>query len=178
MGQIMIEGNSVEVRDGMTYLELAKAYQKDYPHDIVLVLENGKMRELFRPVKEGSRVEFLTTGHTDGYKTYKRSATLLLLKAIYDVAGMEAVTGIKVHFSLSEGYYCTSKNTVPTGAFLEKVQARMEELVTLALPIEKKTIPVDEAIEHFSRHGMIDKARLFRFRRSSTVNVYLSLIHI
>lgn len=172
MGQIMIEGNSVEVRDGMTYLELAKAYQKDYPHDIVLVLENGKMRELFRPVKEGSRVEFLTTGHTDGYKTYKRSATLLLLKAIYDVAGMEAVTGIKVHFSLSEGYYCTSKNTVPTGAFLEKVQARMEELVTLALPIEKKTIPVDEAIEHFSRHGMIDKARLFRFRRSSTVNVY------
>ena len=41
------------------------------------------------------------------------------------------------------------------------------------LPIEKRSIPVEEAIEHFTRHGMTDKARLFRFRRSSSVNVYL-----
>ena len=32
---------------------------------------------------------------------------------------------------------------------------------------------MEEAIEHFTEHGMIDKARLFRFRRSSSVNVYL-----
>ena len=117
-------------------------------------------------------VEFLTTGHQDGHKTYKRSGVLIMLKAIYDVAGMEAVSGIKVHFSLSEGYYCTSRNVTPDEAFLEKVQARMEELVELALPIEKETIPVEDAIENFARHGMMDKAKLFRFRRSSSVNVY------
>lgn len=173
MREITVEGRKVEIQDGMTYLELAAQYQKNYPHDIVLVLENGKMRELFRKVRKGSEVTFLTTGHPDGFKAYKRSATLLMLKAIYDVAGMEAVSGIKVHFSVSAGYYVTSKNAVPDKAFLQKVQARMEELVKLQLPIEKKTIPVDEAIEHFTRHGMLDKARLFRFRRSSTVNVYL-----
>lgn len=173
MREITVEGRKVEIQDGMTYLELAAQYQKNYPHDIVLVLENGKMRELFRKVRKGSEVTFLTTGHPDGFKAYKRSATLLMLKAIYDVAGMEAVSGIKVHFSVSAGYYVTSKNAVPDEAFLQKVQARMEELVKLQLPIEKKTIPVDEAIEHFTRHGMLDKARLFRFRRSSTVNVYL-----
>lgn len=172
MRQATVEGNVIEIQDGMTYLELAGEYQKNYPHEIVLVLENGKMRELFREIKDGANVEFLTTGHADGYKTYKRSATLLLLKAIYDVAGMETVCGIKVHFSVSEGYYCTSRNTTPDDEFLQKVQARMEELVSLALPIEKRTISVDEAIEHFSRHGMADKARLFKFRRSSTVNVY------
>ena len=100
MRQIVVEGKKREVPDGMTYLELAKEYQKDYLHDIVLVLENGKMRELFRRVKNDSVVTFLTTGHTDGHKTYKRSATLLLLKAIFDVAGKEAVTGIKIHFSV------------------------------------------------------------------------------
>ena len=46
MRQIVVEGKKREVPDGMTYLELAKEYQKDYLHDIVLVLENGKMREL------------------------------------------------------------------------------------------------------------------------------------
>ena len=130
------------------------------------------MRELFRKVKNGAKVEFLTTGQSDGYRTYKRSATLLLLKAVFDVAGMEAASGIKVHFSVSHGYYCTSRNAAPDAAFLQKVQERMEELVRLALPIKKKTIPVDEAIEYFSRHGMTDKAKLFKFRRSSTVNVY------
>lgn len=172
MRQATVEGNVIEIQDGMTYLELADRYQKNYPHDIVLVLENGKMRELFREIKDGAKVEFLTTGQVDGYKTYKRSATLLLLKAIYDVAGMDVVCGIKVHFSVSEGYYCTSKNVTPDSVFLRKVQTRMEELVSLALPIEKTTISVDEAVEHFSRHGMIDKARLFKFRRSSSVNVY------
>lgn len=172
MRQTTVEGNVIEIQDGMTYLELAGKYQKNYPHDIVLVLENGKMRELFREVKADSRIEFLTTDQTDGHKTYKRSGTLLLLKSIFDVAGMEAVRGIKVEFSVSEGYYCSSRNVAVDEAFLQKVKARMEELVKLDLPIEKKTISVDEAVERFSRHGMTDKAELFKFRRSSTVNVY------
>ncbi len=172
MRQIVVEGKKREVPDGMTYLELAKEYQKDYLHDIVLVLENGKMRELFRRVKNDSVVTFLTTGHTDGHKTYKRSATLLLLKAIFDVAGKEAVTGIKIHFSVSQGYYCTSKYLKPDAAFLDQVQARMEELAAQSIPIRKKTVPVEEAIENFSRRGMKDKAKLFWYRRSSSVNIY------
>lgn len=172
MGKAIVEGKIIEIQDGMTYLELAEEYQKNYPHEIVLVLENGKMRELFREIKDGAKVEFLTTGQVDGYKTYKRSATLLLLKAVYDVAGMHAVCGIKIHFSVSEGYYCTSKNVIPDDTFLQKVKERMEELVRQGLRIEKKTISVEEAIERFSRHGMKDKAKLFKFRRSSTVNVY------
>jgi len=172
MGKAEVEGTIIEIQDGMTYLELAEKYQKNYSHEIVLVLENGKMMELFRKVKNGAKVEFLTTGQSDGYRTYKRSATLLLLKAVFDVAGMEAASGIKVHFSVSHGYYCTSRHAMPDDAFLQKVQNRMEELVRLTLPIKKETIPVDEAIEYFSSHGMTDKAKLFKFRRSSTVNVY------
>jgi len=172
MKRITVEGKTIEVPDNTTYLELAEQYQKNYSDDIVLVLEDQKMRELFRQVKNGCTVRFLTTSDKDGYKTYKRSVTLLLLKAIFDVAGMEAVSGIKIHFTVCEGYYCTSKNIVPDEDFLKKVKSRMQDLAARALPIEKKTIPVDEAIEHFTRHGMKDKARLFWFRRSSTVNVY------
>ena len=173
MRQITVEGQSLSVKDGTTYLELAKNFQKKYDHDIVLVLENNKMRELFRKVKDGAAVTFLTTGQVDGYNTYRRSATLLLLKAIYDVEGMDAVRGMKVEFSASEGYYVSSKKMPVNEETLAKIEGRMKELVSQNLPIEKRSIPVEEAIEHFTRHGMIDKARLFRFRRSSSVNVYL-----
>ena len=173
MRQITVEGQSLSVKDGTTYLELAKNFQKKYDHDIVLVLENNKMRELFRKVKDGAAVTFLTTGQVDGYNTYRRSATLLLLKAIYDVEGMDAVCGMKVEFSASEGYYVSSKSMPVNEETLAKIESRMKELVDKNLPIEKRSIPVEEAIEHFNRHGMLDKARLFRFRRSSSVNVYL-----
>ncbi len=173
MRQITVEGQTINIKDGTTYLELAKNFQKKYDHDIVLVLENNKMRELFRKVKDGAAVTFLTTGQIDGYNTYRRSATLLLLKAIYDVEGMDAVRGMKVEFSVSEGYYVSSKEMPVNEETLARIEGRMKELVNQNLPIEKRSIPVEEAIEHFTRHGMTDKARLFRFRRSSSVNVYL-----
>ena len=173
MRQITVEGQTLDVKDGTTYLELAKNFQKKFDHDIVLVLENNKMRELFRKVKDGATVTFLTTGQIDGYNTYRRSATLLLLKAIYDVEGMEAVRGMKVEFSVSEGYYVSSKKMPVDQETLGRIEMRMKELVNENLPIEKHSIPLEEAIEHFTEHGMIDKARLFRFRRSSSVNVYL-----
>ena len=173
MRQITIEGQTLNIKDGTTYLELAKNFQKKYDHDIVLVLENNKMRELFRKVKDGAAVTFLTTGQIDGYNTYRRSATLLLLKAIYDVEGMDAVRGMKVEFSAGEGYYVSSRKMPVNEETLARIEKRMKELVGQNLPIEKRSIPVEEAIEHFTRHGMTDKARLFRFRRSSSVNVYL-----
>ena len=173
MRQITIEGQTLNIKDGTTYLELAKNFQKKYDHDIVLVLENNKMRELFRKVKDGAAVTFLTTGQIDGYNTYRRSATLLLLKAIYDVEGMDAVRGMKVEFSAGEGYYVSSRKMPVNEETLARIEKRMKELVSQNLPIEKRSIPVEEAIEHFTRHGMTDKARLFRFRRSSSVNVYL-----
>ena len=173
MRQITVEGQSLSVKDGTTYLELVKNFQKKYDHDIVLVLENNKMRELFRKVKDGAAVTFLTTGQVDGYNTYRRSATLLLLKAIYDVEGMDAVRGVKVEFSVSEGYYVSSRHMPVNKEALAKIEGRMKELVSQNLPIEKRSISVEEAIDHFTRHGMTDKARLFRFRRSSSVNVYL-----
>ena len=173
MRQITVEGQTLNIKDGTTYLELAKNFQKKYDHDIVLVLENNKMRELFRKVKDGAAVTFLTTGQIDGYNTYRRSATLLLLKAIYDVEGMDAVRGMKVEFSAGEGYYVSSRKMPVNQETLARIEKRMKELVSQNLPIEKRSIPVEEAIEHFTRHGMTDKARLFRFRRSSSVNVYL-----
>ena len=173
MRQITVEGQTLNIKDGTTYLELAKNFQKKYDHDIVLVLENNKMRELFRKVKDGATVTFLTTGQIDGYNTYRRSATLLLLKAIYDVEGMDAVRSMKVEFSAGEGYYVSSRKMPVNEETLARIENRMKELVSQNLPIEKRSIPVEEAIEHFARHGMTDKARLFRFRRSSSVNVYL-----
>ena len=56
--------------------------------------------------------------------------------------------------------------------FLEKVKAYMLELVEREIPIMKRSVSTNEARELFANHGMKNKEKLFRYRRSSRVNIY------
>lgn len=102
-----------------------------------------------------------------------RSATFILLKAIYDVAGKKNLEKTVVHYALGNGLYFTMEGgTAITEEFLVSVKKRMEELVKEELPIVKRSVGTDEAIALFHKHHMYDKERLFRYRRVSRVNIY------
>ena len=79
--------------------ELALKEQKNYQDDIVLAKVNGKLRELTKTADSDSVIEFITTKDSDGALTYKRSATFILLKAVYDVVPKEKIEKFKVEFS-------------------------------------------------------------------------------
>ena len=55
---------------------------------------------------------------------------------------------------------------------IERVKDRMGELVDMDLLVTKKAYPADEAVALFKENGMMDKVSLFRYRRSSNINVY------
>lgn len=153
--------------------ELALKEQKNYQDDIVLAKVNGKLRELTKTADSDSLIEFVTTKDSDGALTYKRSATFILLKAVYDVVPKEKIEKFKVEFSLSKGYYCTLKGSEPvTNELIAKIENRMKEIVLMDLPIEKISMSTDDAVKAFAKYGMHDKEKLFRFRRHSSVNVY------
>ncbi len=134
---------------------------------------NGKLRELHKRLKADCTVSFVTTRDNIGHKTYKRSACLILLKAIYDVAGKENIEKVVIHYSIGSGYYFTMEgNTVLNQAFLDQVKARMREIVEAQTPILKRSVGTEEAIAIFHKYGMYDKEKLFRYRRVSRVNLY------
>ena len=161
------------MEDRILLKELADKAQPEFKDKIVLARVNGKLCELWKKVYPDSKIEYITTAQSDGLLTYKRSATLIMLKAIYDVYGHTDIERVKVEFSLSKGYYCTVKGNVSVNdEFICRVKARMREIVDGDMPIIKHTIPKDEAVKHFGNHGMYDKEKLFRYRKSSTVNVY------
>lgn len=161
------------MEDRILLKELADKAQPEFKDKIVLARVNGKLCELWKKVYPDSKIEYITTAQSDGLLTYKRSATLIMLKAIYDVYGHTDIERVKVEFSLSKGYYCTVKGNVSVNdEFIYRVKARMREIIDGDMPIIKHTIPKDEAVKHFGNHGMYDKEKLFRYRKSSTVNVY------
>ena len=173
MYQVKIHDEIRQYEAGTTYLEIAKEYQKEYSHDIVLVTVDGKLQELHKKVNRDCTLNFETTACDSGHKTYKRSMSLLLVKAIYDVAEHENVDKVRIHYSVSKGYYCTIEgNVVLNQQFLDQVEARMHQMVEADLPINKKSVNTDDAIATFARYGMHDKEKLFAYRRVSKVNIY------
>lgn len=170
---IKIEGEEKEYPYGTPFLEIVKDYQSRYENDIVLVMIDNRLRELHKKLKEPCSVKFITTSDTLGNMAYKRSATLLLLKSIYDVTNHNKIETVKIHYSVSKGYYFTVRGDIGLNQeFIDKVKARMHELSDLNLPIIKRTIGTDDAIKLFSHYNMPDKERLFKYRMPSKVNIY------
>lgn len=173
MVTITINGEKKQYSRGTLYEEIAREYQPSYKDMIALVTENGKIRELIKPAVKDCELTFLTTGDNIGHKTYVRTATMMLVKAIYDVLGKDMVKKAKVEFAIGQGYYCRLKmDEKLTDRHVKLVGDRMRELADKDLPITKKSYPIDEAMEIFRNNQMEDKEKLFRYRRSSFVNIY------
>lgn len=171
--KVKILGKTKEYPYGISYGEIVEEYQESSRYPIVLVMKDGKLCELHKKLKRDGVLEFVTTGDEIGHKTYKRSASLLLLKAVYHVAGRKNIKNIVLHYSVASGYYYTIDGNVEiTEEFLAQVKAYMLELVERKIPILKRSVGTSEAIEIFHEHGMYDKEKLFRFRRVSRVNIY------
>ncbi len=171
--QITVSGKVYDYPAGTQYREIVSDFQEQYQHDIVLVIADGKLRELHKRCKKSCTVEMVTTGTQFGQKAYERSMTLLMLKAAYDTAGKGQIERLRVEFSMNGGLYCTMKGQQPlTESFLQAVTERMQELCEADLPIEKRTVSTSEAIRLFEKYGMKDKVKLFHYRRVSKVNLY------
>ena len=171
--KVTINGKTTEYPKGTTFEKIAQDNQKDYDAKIVLVSTYGKLRELNKKVNEDCEINFNTVKDIAGYKTYRRTATFIMIKAIRDIAGDSVLNKIKVEFSIGKGIYNTISGDVDINEdFISKVKARMDELVAADLPINKESYDLDDAIALFRKEGMRDKERLFKYRRASKVNVY------
>lgn len=173
MYQITVDGKQVQVPEETTFEQIANDYQEQYGNLIALASDNGKIRELNKKISRDCEIKFFTLKDDIGYKTYVRTATMLFMKAAYDLFGGEAVTCCTMKYTIGHGYYIDPRGMFEaTAENAEKIKARMQELREKKVPFTKKSYPLDDAMALFTQHGMKDKEKLFRFRRTSAVNIY------
>ena len=170
---VKINGEERQYPQGATYEDVANDYQQEYENLIALAARDGKIRELFKKLTRDCEVTFFTLKDDVGNKTYVRSATMLFLKAVFDVYGREAARSCRVEFAIGNGSYISPKGKInATEENAAKIRNRMRELVEAKTPFLKKSYSLDNAMELFQREGMKDKEKLFRYRRGSFVNIY------
>ena len=173
MIKVMVDGVEYAYPQGTPYRTIAADVQPRFPYDILLVNRDGKLCELHKPLDRDCSLKMVTAQDIPGIQTYERSAVFLMLKAFYDVAGRENVERICVECSLSRALFIRALGAFTLDrALLDRVEERMRELSAQALPIEKRSISTDDAIELFKQERLVHKAQLLSFRINSHVNVY------
>jgi uridine kinase len=171
--KVSVGGEERTYPDGTLYRAVAADFQDRYPCDILLVNRDGKLCELHKPLDRDCSLKMVTAQDKPGIQTYERSAVFLMLKAFYDVAGRENVERVSVEYSLSSALFCLARGSFTLDqALLDRVEERMRQLSAQALPIEKRSVSTDDAMELFRQAGLVHKADLLSFRINSRVNIY------
>lgn len=170
--KINVMGKEMQIPEGMTFGELAKEFQGDFPSAILLAKQRNVLKELDYEIIDADDISFLDLRDEEGMRLYHRGVSFLLVKAARDIIGEEAL--VVIEHSLRGNLYCEIRKPAIeiTETLLSKLENKMKEYVAADLPILKRTFQKDIAINIAKKQGMKDKAELFRFRRASNINLY------
>ncbi len=169
---ITVGDRQVYYDKGTSLLDIAKNFQKDYKHPIVLAGVNGKLHEVYRKLENDSIVEFITTGDKIGFQTLTRSMNMLFIAACSKMGTKDRPVRAILHFSSGSGYFYTIDGCEADEEFVRRLDDAMRDMVARRCRIKKCVIPTDEAVRKFASQNMHDKEKLFRTRLHSIVNIY------
>ena len=168
---ILKDGSQLSFQRGSTFYDIAEKVKTTHRFPIMLAKVGNSFKELGAVFNEDlENVEFFDLSHKDGMRVYQRSAIFLLIVAAKRVFPK---CNILVNHHITGGYFCEFEDqTLCTPESILKIENEMHQMVEEALPITKEILGIDEALALFEKEKRMDKKRLFRYRRTSTVNLY------
>jgi len=132
---------------------------------------NGELKELTYPIEIDSRIRLVTMSDDDGARIYRRSITFLLEAAFEELFPEISMT--LDHSVSAGGYFCqVPEGDTITRADLERLKSRMQEWIDQDLPFARTTVPLQEAIDHFTAKKLFDKVKLLKYRQKEYLVLY------
>lgn len=160
--KIILAGEKNEVMDigeGESLFDLLKRIHKDDYTRYLGIKVNNKLQDLQgAKFKENDTIKFIDISDKDGNRIYVRTLTMIYIKACKDIFDQIDVCIVN---SLSKGLYTELKNKqMVDNIQLERIKARMKEIIDQKRPINTKLMKVEKAIEIFKKQNLQDKIEL------------------
>ena len=156
---------------GKSLIMCAKESQHLYDSLIVAAKINGEIHDLQTSYAEADEIRFVTRDSPHGWTIYRRSVLFLLIAAVNQ---LEKRAEVIAKFTVNKGLYCEIKmpNAAIEPAFIEKIEAQMREMIAANLPIVKRSISREDAIDLFRRQGRDGKVQLLSALSNETISIY------
>jgi threonyl-tRNA synthetase len=153
------DGSPLELSDGATGADAARAIGEGLARAALGVRQNGNLRDLDAPLEEGP-VEIVTSKDPDALWLVRHDAAHVLATAV-----LELYPGVKISIGppIEDGFYYDFD--FPDGQKLteddfERVEAKMREHIKADERFERSELRVAEAIERFRAEGQDYKVEL------------------
>ena len=147
-----------EVPVGTKLVDLIDFFGIKMPYLIANAKVNNKTESLDYQVFRPRQVEFVDISDSSAMRTYIRSLCFILAKAIDDLLPNAR---IYIEHSVARGYYFKIQDEKPIeDEDLDKIRARMREIVDANLPFVQVEEERSKVVELFRQRGREDKALL------------------
>ncbi|ROR01554.1 threonine--tRNA ligase [Desulfosoma caldarium] len=163
------DGTFVELPKGAAVKD-ALAQWKKTKNAWVAARLNGKLLDLRAPIEEEGILEPLAAETPEGLEILRHSTSHIMAQAVQELF---PGTKIAIGPATESGFYYdfdSSQSFSPED--LEKIEAKMAEIIAAALPFERQEMPREKAIELFRERGEIYKVQLLEELTEPIVSVY------
>jgi threonyl-tRNA synthetase len=151
------DGAVRQYESGITIEDIAGSISTSLKKKAVAGKLNGKVVDLYTPVQDDAAIEIVTLDSPEGLEVYRHSTAHLLAQAVKRLYGKEVKLGIGP--VIEDGFYYDMDIPVTlTPDDLGKIEAEMEKIIKEDLPIRRKVVSREEAIQIFQ--GINDHLKL------------------
>jgi len=144
--------------------------KRDISSSVIAVKINGKLLDLSSPLLEDAKLEFINLDSAEGQDILRHSTSHVMAQAV-----QELYPGVKVTIgpSIENGFYYDFDYERPfTPEDIEKIEARMKEIIAQDFPIKREDLSKQEAFDLFKEKGEIYKVELLEGIPDERVTAY------
>ena len=165
------DGSEQVVEKGATPLSIAESIGPRLAKSALVAKLNGQLVDLTAPIEEDTELRILTDRDSEALEVYRHSSAHLLAAAVLELYP-ETKLGIGPPTKLGF-FYDFQRDTPFTPDDLEKIEARMREIVKRNEPNERVWLPREETLAKFKKMGEQMKCELIEDKtEGDKISVY------
>jgi threonyl-tRNA synthetase len=163
MKVVLPDSSQLELPDGASGLDAARAIGPRLARDAVLVRTNGQVKDLRLPLQDGQRIELVTISHKDdpdALMVLRHSTAHLLAEAV-----MRLHPGVKIAIGppIADGFYYDFEFPDPISeGDLEAIEEEMRREIAEGRSWMREELSREDAIARFEAEGQQYKVELAR----------------
>lgn len=165
------DGKEKEFESAVSLVDAAKAISNSLGKNALVAKVNGELTDLRDPIVDGAEVEFFTKEDPEGLLTLRHTASHVMAQAIQHLfPGVKFAIGPAIDDGF---YYDLDSDHVFSQEDFAAIEKEMAKIAKENIPLVKKVLPRDEALQYFKDKGQDYKVMLIEdLPEEETISLY------
>lgn len=165
------DGKEKKFESAVSLADAAKAISNSLGKNALVAKVNGELTDLRDPIVDGAEVEFFTKEDPEGLFTLRHTASHVMAQAIQHLfPGVKFAIGPAIDDGF---YYDLDSDHVFSQEDFAAIEKEMAKIAKENIPLVKKVLPRDEALQYFKDKGQDYKVMLIEdLPEEETISLY------